>query len=180
MSTHKAIDLRLLGIVATAFAVAACGGGGGRDMQPANTAPTVSAIADSAINQDTTTDVSILVADTESGADPLTLSATSSDALLLADTGIAMSGSGTTRKLSLTPAENAYGTATVTVTVADPQGLSSTRSFLLTVNPVFVSYTGFVTDTFGVAGDESSRSLKGITLDSDADENDTAFDALLQ
>src|SRR6185312_10525468 len=102
MITHKQTGLRAsLSIAVAALAVAACGGGG-RDMQPAgNTAPTISAIADSAINQDTATGVSVLLADTESGADPLTVSAASSDSTLLPESGIALSGSGSTRMLSL-------------------------------------------------------------------------------
>src|SRR6266852_3062879 len=34
------------------------------------------------------------------------------------------------------PAANQSGTATITITVADPDGASASRSFLLTVNPV--------------------------------------------
>src|SRR5437867_10177938 len=34
------------------------------------------------------------------------------------------------------PAANQSGTASITITVADPDGASASRSFLLTVNPV--------------------------------------------
>src|SRR5436309_2023190 len=34
------------------------------------------------------------------------------------------------------PATNQSGTATITITVADPDGASASRSFVLTVNPV--------------------------------------------
>src|SRR5206468_3723416 len=40
------------------------------------------------------------------------------------------------RTLTVTPAANQSGTATITITVADPDGASDSRSFTLTVKPV--------------------------------------------
>jgi hypothetical protein len=93
---------------------------------------------------------------------------------------LVLGGSGTSRTLSVTPAENATGTATLTLTATDAQQLRATRRFLVTVNPVFVSFTGWTSDTFAVSEDEAPIALLGFTLNSDADEVDAPFDALLQ
>lgn len=176
------IKLELL-LAATALAVAACSSSNDRDepQPPVNTAPTIAAIGDQSIGQDTgVSGLSFGVGDAETDAGALRVTATSSDQALLPASGIVLAGSGATRTLTLTPAETATGSATVSVTVTDPQGQSATRSFRLTVNAVLVSFTGWTTDTFTVAENETSRAMLGFTLDNDADDNDTAFDALLR
>jgi len=45
-------------------------------------------------------------------------------------------GSGSNRTVMVTPAANRSGTAMITVTVADPEGATTSGTFLLTVNPV--------------------------------------------
>src|SRR5207248_2086095 len=40
------------------------------------------------------------------------------------------------RTVTLFPAANQFGTATITISVADPEGASASSSFVLTVNPV--------------------------------------------
>jgi hypothetical protein len=170
-------------LAATALAVAACGGGSGDDpyTPPANTAPTVSAIGDQSIAQDTSVSaLAFAISDAESDAGALRVIATSSDTALLPAGNVVLGGSGANRTLKLTPAESATGSATVSLTVTDPQGQSTTRNFRLTVNAVLVSFTGWTTDTFAVAEDEASRAMLGFTLNSDADDNESAFSALLQ
>src|SRR2546425_4357438 len=56
--------------------------------------------------------------------------------LFRSDGNIVFGGSGPNRTLTLMPAANQSGTATITITVADPDGASASRSFVLTVNPV--------------------------------------------
>lgn len=171
-------------LAATALAVAACGGGNSGDGQPAppaNTAPTVSAIGDQSIGQDTSAaGLAFAIGDAETDAGSLQVTATSSDTSLLPASNVVLGGSGANRTLTLTPAESATGSATVAVTVTDPQGQSATRNFQLTVNAVLVSFTGWTTDTFAVVEDEVSRPMLGFTLNNDADDNDAAFTALLQ
>ena len=175
--------IRSAAIAATALAVAACGSSSGDDRpapQP-NRAPTISAIGDRSIDQDRTdSGIAFEVGDTDGNVSALTLVAESSDPLLLPADKLVLGGSGTSRTLSVTPAENATGTATVTLTATDAQQLRATRRFLVTVNPVFVSFTGWTSDTFAVSEDEAAIALLGFTLNSDADEVDAPFDALLQ
>ena len=52
------------------------------------------------------------------------------------------------------------------------------RTFGVTVKPVFVSFTKFTSDTYATDENTDVRQIKGFTLDTDADENPTAFDSL--
>ena len=101
-----------------------------------NTAPTISAIAPQTTNEDTATSaIAFTVDDAETAAGNLTLSGSSSNTTLVPNTNIVFGGSGTNRTVTLTPALNQFGTATITVTVSDGQ-LSTPTSFVLTVNAV--------------------------------------------
>lgn len=108
-----------------------------------NTAPTLTAPA----NQSTTDGVAIgplafTVGDAESAAATLTVSATSSNPTLLPVSGITLSGSDAARNLSLAPIAGQTGAATVTLTVQDPQGLTTSAAFTLTVDPTPVPGQG--------------------------------------
>jgi VCBS repeat-containing protein len=102
----------------------------------ANTAPTISAIGAQATNEDTATGaIPFTVGDTETPAESLTLSGSSSNPTLVPNGNIVFGGSGANRTVTITPAANQNGTANITVTVSD--GSSSTpTSFQLTVNAV--------------------------------------------
>jgi hypothetical protein len=101
-----------------------------------NTAPTISTIAPQTINEDTATNaIPFTVGDGESAAGNLTVSGSSSNTTLVPNANIVFGGSGANRTVTLTPAANQNGTATITVTVSDGQ-LSTPTSFLLTVNAV--------------------------------------------
>ena len=100
---------------------------------PANTAPTISAIADQIINENQATAViAFTVGDAESSAASLTLSATSSDTSLVPNTSIVLGGSGANRTVKVTPAAGQSGSAQITVSVSDGVVATST-SFMLTV-----------------------------------------------
>lgn len=171
-------------LAATALAVAACGGGGGYgddDDQPApNSAPTISSIGDRSVDQDLSdTGLSFTVADAESGAGSLAVTVSSADETILPVGSLVLGGSGGTRTLAMTPAESAFGTAIVTVSVSDGQ-VNVSRDFNWTVRPVFRSFTNHTLNTFGITQDEVAGNMVGFTLDSDADDLDAPFDALLQ
>src|SRR5207247_3350988 len=93
--------------------------------------------ADQSRDEDTpTAAIPFSIGDVESTADSLTVTGHSFNQGLVPDAKIVFGGSGTNRTLTLMPAANQSGTATITITVADPDGASASRSFLLTVNPV--------------------------------------------
>src|SRR5439155_16743565 len=55
---------------------------------------------------------------------------------LVPDANIAFGGRGSDRSVTIMPATNQFGTATITITVTEPGGASATNAFVLTVNPV--------------------------------------------
>ena len=98
-----------------------------------NDAPTISTIANKATNEDTpTSPIAFTIGDVETAADLLTLTATSSNTVLVPVANIAISGTAASRTVTLTPAPNQFGTTTITLSVSDG-ALTSTESFVLTV-----------------------------------------------
>ena len=101
---------------------------------PQNTPPGIAAIPDQRVAFNTgSIAVPFFVSDPESQATNLTVIGHSSDQALLPDASIVFSGTGTNRTVTLTPAAGRSGTATVSLTVTDPQGLSQTVSFTFNV-----------------------------------------------
>jgi len=102
------------------------------------------------------------VADAEEGAGALTVSAMSSNQLLVPDGNIFFGGSGATRTLTATPATGQTGLTTITVTVDDGIQTAS-QSFALTVHPVlgplagddFNRPDGAIIEEFGAWGSHS-------------------------
>lgn len=102
----------------------------------ANTAPTVSTIANRTISEDGTTGaIGFTVADAQSGTSGLTLTGSSSNTTLVPTSGITFGGSGANRTVTVRPAANRSGTATITVRVSDGS-LSTSRTFTVTVTAV--------------------------------------------
>jgi hypothetical protein len=88
--------------------------------RPVNTPPTITAIADQTVNQNTSTaPLPFTIADIESAPDDLTLTASSTDTNLVPASGILFGGSGSNRTVTVTPAAGVTGTAAITVTVDD-------------------------------------------------------------
>ena len=101
-----------------------------------NTAPSISTIADQVTNEDTqTAPIAFTVADGETPAASLIVSGSSNNTTLVPNGNIAFGGSGANRTVTITPALNQSGTATITVTVSDG-ALSTPTSFGLTVTAV--------------------------------------------
>ena len=108
-----------------------------------NTTPTLTAPA----NQSTTDGVAVgplafTVGDAESAAATLTVSATSSNPTLLPVSAITLGGTDAARSLSLAPVAGQTGATTVTLTVQDPQGMTTSAAFTLTVDPTPVPGQG--------------------------------------
>jgi YVTN family beta-propeller protein len=120
-----------------------------------NTPPTITNIADLSTAEDTATPaIAFTVGDAETAAASLTVSGTSSNQSVVANSGIAFGGSGANRTVTLTPVANANGTATITVTVGDGQA-TATATFVLTVtavnDPPTISSVANQTTSIGVA-----------------------------
>ncbi|HAM73372.1 MAG TPA: hypothetical protein DCM86_17195, partial [Verrucomicrobiales bacterium] len=99
--------------------------------------PSISSSPDQVTDEDTPTKaIPFTVSDPDTAPNSLTLSATCSDPALVFPAGFVFAGSGNARTLVITPAPNASGSATIVVTVTDPQGGRSVTHFQLTVNPV--------------------------------------------
>lgn len=108
-------------------------------INPVNDAPTIESISDKEINEDgDTLIVPFKVNDVDNDESLLTITAivTSTDnEKLFPVSNIIIKGSGTDRSISLTPAANQSGTASITVTVSDGSSQAVT-AFDITVNSV--------------------------------------------
>jgi hypothetical protein len=106
------------------------------DNDVANTPPTISNIANLTINEDTATSaIPFTVGDTQTAANLLTVSGTSSNTTLVPNGNIVFGGSGANRTVTITPVANGFGTTTITVTVSDGS-LTASDTFVLTVTSV--------------------------------------------
>src|SRR3989442_15986042 len=86
----------------------------------ANTAATISNIADLSTTQNTATaPIAFTVGDAQTAAGSLVVSGASSNPTLVAVANIVFGGSGANRTVTVNPALNQTGTATITVTVSD-------------------------------------------------------------
>src|SRR5204863_3091826 len=102
---------------------------------PVNDAPTISDIADQTTAEDTATGaIAFTIGDVETLAADLTVTGTSSNPTLVPSANIVFGGSGASRTVTVTPALNQFGSATITATVSDGS-LTVGTSFVVTVNP---------------------------------------------
>ena len=101
-----------------------------------NQQPSISTIADQNISEDTATgSIPFVVGDLESAAGSLSLAGFSSDTNLIPAANIVFGGAESNRTVTITPAPNQAGTATITIQVRD-NALTSNTTFQVTVNPV--------------------------------------------
>jgi hypothetical protein len=189
MSIQENFATKLLGRSIAALlmtaGLAACGGGGGygggNSPPVTKQAPQIGGLSNQTLPQDTSTPVlTFQVSDADSGANAVTVTATSSDPSIIPAAGIVLGGSGGNRTLQITPAPEVFGNATITIRAVDPDGLVAQQVVGVTVNGVFVSFTMTVIDTFGDAANSEPRSLRGFTFTQDADDDPNAFNSLLQ
>lgn len=101
-----------------------------------NQPPQISAFDDVTIAVDeSTASIEFSIEDPDHAASLLTVSGSSSDTVLVADSGIVFSGSGGERSLVITPLARAMGEVTITVTVSDGS-LSDSSDFVLRINDI--------------------------------------------
>jgi hypothetical protein len=106
------------------------------DNPDGNATPTVSNIADQAIDENSSTGpVSFTVGDRETAATNLTVSGASSNQALVPDSNIVFDGSGSNRTVTVTPLPDQFGTAEISITVSDGL-LSTNETFMLTVHSI--------------------------------------------
>jgi hypothetical protein len=103
----------------------------------ANTAPTIQTdIADQSIDEDGSTgSLSFAIDDAETAESSLTVTRASSNTTLVPLGNVVLGGSGANRTVTVTPAANRSGTATITITVSDGS-LSDTETFAVNVASV--------------------------------------------
>ena len=102
-----------------------------------NDAPTISALANQATSEDTSTAaIPFTIGDVDDAPGALTVAATSSNTALVTNASIVLGGSGSARTIKLTPQPNASGQTTVGVTVTDAAGATANTTFVLTVTAV--------------------------------------------
>jgi hypothetical protein len=118
-------------VLGTAALAAGCGGGGGSPEStptvpmPVNAAPTISSIASQTIDEGGATNVLAF-----------TISVSSSNGSLVQADGLEMTGTGSNRALTIFPAEEQSGASTITISVRDSGGATSSSKFELTVAPL--------------------------------------------
>jgi len=101
-----------------------------------NEGPSISDIADLAINEDTSTGpLAFSVADPDNAASSLVTTAVSSNEALVPSASLVIAGTGANRTIAASPLPDAFGVTTITVTVSDGQ-LSASDSFKLTVTSI--------------------------------------------
>jgi len=99
----------------------------------ANELPTISSIPSQTIYEDSATDaLPFTVGDAETSPFNLVVTANSSDAILVPPANIALAGVGANRTVTVTPAAGLSGSVTITLSVTDGPGVTST-AFVLNV-----------------------------------------------
>ena len=101
-----------------------------------NDAPTISAIASLTVNEDTASKaIAFTIGDAETSTSKLKLTSSSSNTKLVPTAGIVLGGTGSKRTVTIKPAKNQSGKATIKITVSDG-ALTATESFTVTVKAV--------------------------------------------
>jgi hypothetical protein len=145
-----------------------------------NDVPTITTIADQTPVEDTATgDIAFTIADAETAAGTLTVTATSNDQTLVSDGSITLSGTGANRTINVLPAANQTGgPATITVTVSDGTTITQT-TFDVTIiaandAPIDVTLSGSV-----VNENASSGTIVGSASGTDPDAGDSLTFSLI-
>lgn len=170
-----------LALLATAAVVTGCGGGGSRGPAPAprNAAPTVSSIPAQTINQDTSTPALAFTVGDDGAVGDVNVVVSSADPTLLPSYGLVLGGSGANRTVTVTPAEDATGTANVSLTAVDKTGVTTSVTFPVTVKAVSQSIAAYTNSTFALMEGDTPVQVSGFTFVQDADD-DATFAPLLQ
>ena len=122
--SHVANNPAIAGIIVTDLT----GGGGGQT----NTPPTISSIANQTVDENQSVGpLSFTVGDID--GDAITVTSTSNNSALVPQNAVSVTGSGSTRTVTVTPLANESGVATITLLASDGQA-TVTEPFTVTVN----------------------------------------------
>jgi hypothetical protein len=150
----KLLSTKIAIVLGSAVLAAGCGGGGGSSEPtptpvPTNAAPSVSAIGKQTISEDGATDaLAFTIGDAETSPDALDVSVTSSNPGIVPADGIELAGTGSDRSLTIFPAAEQSGTATITIAVRDAGGAVTRSDFDLEVAPLLrAQFSGWVRTT---------------------------------
>ena len=110
-------------------------------VNPVNQAPTLNTLANLTVNENAglqTVSLSGIGSGAANESQTLTVTASSSSTGLIPNPAVTYTSPNTTGSIAFTPVANAYGSATITVTVSDGGASNNvvSRSFTVTVNPV--------------------------------------------
>jgi hypothetical protein len=171
-----------IALLVAATSLAGCSGGNsGAGSTPVAQAPQILLSSDNSVDQDTTSrPVSFRVFDNDTAASLLQVGVASSNTDLIPTSGIKIQGTGADRTLSVRPAADEVGSATLTITVRDSGGLAASAALTARVNPVLVSFRGLTNDGFARVDSGDPAKVSGVTVQFDADDDATAFDDLLR
>jgi hypothetical protein len=168
-------------LAATTLVVAGCSSSDRPKPPPmaTNMPPVVAAVANVTANQDTVVGpLEFAISDDTTPANQLTVTASVDGTTPFPADSVQLAGTGATRSITLAPLEAATGTANVTITVIDAQGLKATRAFSVVLNARNASVRAAVMSTFAKNAVDDATALNGFTFTQDADDPAT-FDGLL-
>ncbi|MDJ0699200.1 MAG: hypothetical protein QNJ07_05040 [Woeseiaceae bacterium] len=165
--------LRNTGLVVAVSLLTACSSDTAVDREPANRAPTVSAIPSSNAMANGTSQPIVFSVSDES-VNTLAISASSDRPQLVQSDAIVVAGSGALRTLTITPTVDKTGDAMITVIARDTDGLAASSSFLLTVTAEQKSMQQFARDLFSSPGDDEPALINAVEFAQDANDDDFA------
>ena len=134
---------------------------------PANAPPTISAIADQAIDEDTQTEaIAFTIGDDNTPANLLTVATRSSNTNLVPNGNIILRGAGSSRTVTVLPALNQSGTSKITISVTDRDFGFSASSFVLQSGQWLIRRSSpiFLIRSLTKTAGPSVRSLSRLTM----------------
>jgi len=164
----RAAFIALLGLIAVA-----CTHDDDDDDDPGlNMAPGITSIGDRLIEANETSFIAFVIDDDRTATNALTVAAMSDNQAVIADSGLAITGSDRNRRLEITPVATQLGVANITVTVTDADGETDQTMFTLTVIEQEVLASNFVPAVFGDAANATPRDINSRVLVNDAEDTD--------